>query len=216
MIVVIQCAARKRENAGYLTRSDGRHVMFVADPLVAPPRDDVVYARPDDVGDSGKSFRSELIGYNESGKNPFNLLPAAKLYSHECYHGVTDRYGIENAYILSAGWGLLSASFLTPCYDITFSAMAEPYKRRRKQDRYLDFCMLPADVDEPIVFFGGKDYLPLFCDLTHHVRSPRIVFYNSANPPSAPNCKLVRFQTTTRTNWHYECVSSVLTGRTSI
>ena len=36
MIFVIQCAARKNPDAGYLRRRDGRKVMFVADPGAAP------------------------------------------------------------------------------------------------------------------------------------------------------------------------------------
>jgi hypothetical protein len=43
-------------------------------------------------------------------------------------------------------------------YDITFTARAEPYKKRRKSDRYNDLSMLTQDVREPILFFGGKDY----------------------------------------------------------
>jgi hypothetical protein len=64
---------------------------------------------------------------------------------------------------LSAGWGLIRTDFLTPCYDITFSQSAEGYKRHRKADRYQDFRTLPARSDEDIVFFGGKDYVRLFC-----------------------------------------------------
>jgi hypothetical protein len=55
----------------------------------------------------------------------------------------------------------------------------------RKTDRYDDFHMLPADTDDEIVFFGGKDYLPLFCKLTAPIRSTKTVFYNSGNPPRA-------------------------------
>jgi len=36
MIVVIQCAARKRSDAGYLKSPDGRPVIFVADAVSAP------------------------------------------------------------------------------------------------------------------------------------------------------------------------------------
>ncbi len=36
MIVVIQCAARKRPDAGHLKSTDGRQVIFVADPDSAP------------------------------------------------------------------------------------------------------------------------------------------------------------------------------------
>ena len=113
-------------------------------------------------------------------------------------------------YILSADWGLISAGFLTPYYDITFSPSAEAYKRRRKAVRYQDFCMLPISTDEPMAFFGGKDYVPLFCALTKLVKAQRTVFYNSTKPPAAAGCALKRFDTRTKTNWHYECAKSFL------
>jgi hypothetical protein len=122
---------------------------------------------------------------------------------------------LGNLFILSAGWGLIAADFLTPYYDITFSQSAEGYKRRRKSDRYDDFRMLPHDTDEDIVFFGGKDYLPLFCSLTSAIRTTKTVFYNSAQRPQVTGCALKRFDTTTRTNWHYECANAFLDGAVS-
>jgi hypothetical protein len=119
-------------------------------------------------------------------------------------------------YVLSAGWGLIRADFLVPQYDITFSQSAEDYKRRRKTDRYDDFCTLPVETDGNILFFGGKDYLPLFCALTKAVRGRKIVFYNSATAPRLSGCVLRRFDTTTRTNWHYECANAFLNGDTRV
>ena len=100
--------------------------------------------------------------------------------------------------------------------DITFSPSADKYKRRRKNDRNDDLCMLPADNAEPVVFFGGKDYVSLFCSLTKRVNGQRHVFYNSANTPDAPGCLLKRFNTTTRTNWHYECAKAFIKGEIGI
>jgi hypothetical protein len=77
-----------------------------------------------------------------------------------------DRFGVEKVYILSAGWGLIRADFLTPYYDITFSQQAERWKRRRKADRYEDFRMLSDDAADDIACVGGKDYLKLFGALT--------------------------------------------------
>ena len=66
----------------------------------------------------------------------------------------------------AAGWRLISASFLTPNYDITFSMVnpAERYKRRRKKDVCLDQRDLPNSTEEPIFFFGGKDYARSFAN----------------------------------------------------
>lgn len=121
--------------------------------------------------------------------------------------------GLDHVYILSAGWGLVKSDFLTPYYDITFSQSArgaDAYKRRKKTDKYCDLSMLPDDTDEEIAFFGGKYYVPLFCTLTSKARSRRTIFYSADQAPQAPGCAVVKFETTTRTNWHYECVKASL------
>jgi len=213
VIVVIQCAARKRPDAGYLETRNGRRVLFVADPSAAPAQDSLLYARPDDIAEGRGSWRDELVAYNKNpGRNPLGLLPAFELYQNEAYRRLADKVGTQKLYILSAGWGLIGATFLTPSYDITFTAQADPYKKRRKSDRYNDLSMLTQDEQEPILFFGGKDYLPLFARLTDHVRSERIVFFNSARAPQVDGGRAFRFRTTTRTNWHYECVDAFLSG----
>ncbi len=213
MIVVIQCAARKRPGAGCLSSASGKHVIFVADPKTAPADGNHIYTRPDDPCDAGTSWRDLLLKYNEQAcDNPLGLYPAYRLYGNPVYERLVDRFGLQKAYILSAGWGLIRADFLTPYYDITFSASAERYKRRRKTHRYYDFRMLSDHADEEILFFGGKDYLPLFCSLTAAIKTGRTVFYNSVRAPQATGCVLKRFETSTRTNWHYECANAFLDG----
>jgi hypothetical protein len=213
MIVVIQCAASKRHDAGHLMTDSGNPVLLVADPHCAPATPAFVYARPDDPSDRGMSWRQVLLKYNERpAGNPLGLYPAWRLYENRTYERLVDSFGIQNVYILSAGWGLISGGFLTPQYNITYSQSAEGYKRRRKGERYEDFRMLPDQADDDIVFFGGKDYLPLFCSLTNAVRGRKTVFYNSQRVPEAPGCRLERFETTTRTNWHYECANALLDG----
>jgi hypothetical protein len=155
-----------------------------------------------------------LIEYNhDPGNNPLGLYPAFKLYEKDVYRRIVDHFGLPNVYILSAGWGLIRADFLTPHYDITFSQRADHYKRRRKTERYEDFRMLPSETEEHIVFFGGKDYLPLFSALTTGIHAPKTVFYNSASMPSGQGCELRRFETSARTNWHYECANAFIDGR---
>jgi hypothetical protein len=213
MIVVIQCAASKRAGAGHLQTPRGKPILFVAKPGLAPRACDFAYARPDDDSGDGQSWRQVLLRYNEApGNNPQGLLPAYELYAKETYRLLVGHFGINNVFVLSAGWGLINASFLTPAYDITFSAAAEPHKRRKKGDQYRDLQMLPADSTEEIVFLGGKDYLSLFCSLTSGLRCQKTVFYNSVSPPDAPGCSLLRFATTTRTNWHYECADRLING----
>lgn len=212
MIVVIQCAATKVANAGHLVMADGKLVTFVAHPEIAP-KDGKLYARPDDDAGESRSWREVLIAYNREPRgNPLGLLPAYCLYKNAVYGRLVDKLGIDNVYILSAGWGLIRSDFLTPYYDITFSNAqnVERYKRRRKADQYKDIRMLPDSTDEGILFFGGKDYLPLFCKLTSKVKTRRKVFYNAAEVPQTPGCETVKFETHTRTNWHYECAIAFL------
>lgn len=211
MIVVIQCAASKQPNAGHFCADDCRRVLFVAQPAMAPPSDRTHYARPDDLSDADASWREELMRYNANPQdNPLGLLTAIALYTHPTYTRLAKKIDADRLFILSAGWGLLPASFLTPNYDITFSPQAEPYKRRLRTDPYRDFAPLPDDDNAPMVFFGGKAYVPLFARLTRTHRGPRTVFFNSPRPPDAPGCRLQRFVTTTRTNWHYECADAWL------
>jgi hypothetical protein len=213
VIIVIQCAASKRADAGHLMSASGKRVIFVANPGVAPADPTYEYARPDDPSGSGLSWRQVVLRYNEEqGNNPLGLFPAWQLYENNIYGRLANRFGLQKVYILSAGWGLIRADFLTPYYDITYSHSAEAYKRRTKADRYQDFQMLPDQTDEEIRFFGGKDYLPLFCSVTDAIRSRKIAFYNSAQVPQGSGCTLERFNTPTRTNWHYKCANDFLDG----
>ena len=218
-IVVIQCAGRKRPTAGHLKSSDGRNVIFVAKPDEAPKDAPYVYAHPDGTDASGESWREKLLQYNrEPTDNPLGLLPAWQLYKPRGYQAYEQLHGIcgsENLFILSAGWGLIRADFLTPYYDITFSNAqnVDKYKRRGKRVTYDDLTMLPDDATNPVVFFGGKDYVNLFCELTRQAQGTRHVFYNAANPPSAPGCRLHKFDTRTKTNWHYEAAREFAEGR---
>jgi hypothetical protein len=214
MRIVIQCAATKSPQAKRFRTEDGRSVLFVAEPAIAPPEPNILYARPDDPAGHGQSWRLVLLTYNASRtENPVGLLPAYRLYQNAVYQRLVSKFGPTKVYILSAGWGLVSAEFLLPDYDITFSSMAPRFKRRRKSDPYQDFCMLPNDPDE-IAF--GKDYLPLFLSLTKEVSAPKTVFFNSSFPPkTAPGYRMVRYATATRTNWHYECANDLIDGRLS-
>lgn len=217
MNVVIQCAAGKRPDAGTLLDRKGRSVSFVAVPPLAPPTPGMVVARPDDYSDDGRTWREQLHEYNDEGRsNRLRLLPAYELYANELYRGLVKRFGIAHVFILSAGWGLVSADFLLPAYDITFSSSAEPWMRRGKKDRYHDFQMIPDDGNE-IVFLGGKSYLTQFCTLTARLQGRKSVFFNSSIGPDLPiGFRAVRYVTSTRTNWHYECARDLVSGRVAL
>lgn len=218
MKIVIQCAARKNATPpglGFRT-ADGKPIQFVANPALAPLDGKTVYVHPDDKADEHFTWRERLLNYNKADPaNPLGLKLAYKLYDNKAYANLVKRFGLENVFILSAGWGLISADFFTPHYDITFSAArnVKPHCRRRKQDSYADICQLPDDGDS-IAFLGGKDYLPLFSRLASKVRGDKIVFFNSDVPPAhAPGFRFKRYQTDQKTNWHYSCAEALIDGR---
>ena len=230
MIVVIQCAATKNRTGRFKTE-DGRDILFVADPTRDPDDKGKIYKRPDDLTGSGLSYREELVKYNRDHQSdpaggPYGFFPAYKLYSPRydphIYTKLVERFGIQNVFILSAGWGLIDADFLTPNYDITFrkGKCDELYKFRDKHDHYDDLSRLPVDSNGPIVFLGGKDYVPLFCRLTKGAKSERIVFYyyngRSDNPPDAPGCSMRRFKSKNLRNWFYECAIALIRGNITI
>ena len=143
---------------------------------------------------------------------PWDLLPAWQLYSRPTYALLANHYGVDRFYILSAGWGLIRGDFLTPNYDITFSTArnVEKFKRRSPRANYHDFRMLPTDTTDQIVFFGGKGYVSLFCELTAGTRGRRSIFY-AGSKPHAPGCTLSRFGQPF-TNWHYQCAENFVQG----
>jgi hypothetical protein len=214
MKVVIQCAARKRPDAGTFMTADGRRVLFVGDPGGAPHIPAHLYACPDDTSDDGRSWRARLLDYNRNPSgHPLEFLPAWQLYEHDTYGRLVRHFGVERVFILSAGWGLIPANFLTPSYDITFTGSADEWKRRRKEHSYQDFSLMPDD-GETTVFLGGKEYQPLFFRLTAGMTEPRVVFFRSAAAPDIPSgFTAVRYETATRTNWHYECARDLVAGR---
>ena len=140
------------------------------------------------------TWRDVLVRYNkESSENALALRSAYQLYANYTYQALVAKFGMGKIYILSAGWGLIAASFMTPHYDVTFAANAESWKRRKKNEPYSDFSMLPTDPEEQLLFLGGKDYVPLFSQLTKLVRPTRMVFYNSACPTRSaglPACEI--------------------------
>ena len=225
MIVVMQCAKTKQPDAGLMRTQAGQPVKFVARPDIAPPGHEhpnlcppgvaepqpLLYARPDDVADTGKTWRQELVAYNQahtagssgatgsnspSSNNPLGLLPAGLLYKNKTYRLLLDTFGTDSFYIFSAGWGLVRSDYMIPDYRITLSPGAsgpDLFQRRLRTDPYADFNMLPADTAEPVLYLGSKVYVPLFCQLTQAIPAQRIVYYNAKEPPVAPNCELRKY-----------------------
>lgn len=224
MNIVIVCADGKEDHAGYLRQQDGRKVKFVADPDSAcraesSCNESYVYARPDDISDVGVSWTETLHQYNETPEyNPLGLLPAWELYSNPTYKYLARKHGTERLYILSGAWGLISATFLTPMYNITFSTgkHVKLYQRRKAEDCYGKFCRLPANTVEPVVFFGGKDYVDFFCSLTSDIKAKRYIFHKSHDAPSDPGCQPIKFKPKHQGVWYYECARAFIDGDISL
>lgn len=216
--VVIVCSSRKDPEAGHMMTKKKHPIKFVADPKEANKtcrKNSLVYAHPDDDAGAGHSWRESLCEYNrkyclDPSSNTSGLFPAWQLYADPTYSKLVSTFGIQNVFILSAGWGLISADFLTPNYDITFSKNAakdSPWVLRQEADNYKDLMMLPRDTDKPVIFLGGKEYVPFFNRLTKDIKSKRIVFYYSTKPPDTRGrrVRLFQFHTHYPRNWYYEC-----------
>lgn len=217
MKIVIQCAGDKKDG-GYFRTPDRQTVNFVAHPELVPAskRQADLVARPDDLAADGRTWRDLVRDYNvntQDAGNPLGLWPAYRLYRNGIYGRLVERFGLENVFILSAGWGLIPADFLTPNYDVTFSNSADAWQRRRHADRYSDFSYLPSIAVGGVVFFGGKDYVPLFLRLTSSLPDERLIFFNSQIERTVPGCRFVRYDTSARTNWHYACADKFASGQ---
>ena len=212
--VVIQCAGGKNPKAGCFRARGDQRVVFVARPDEAPPKPGVVYARPDDMSDDGCStWRARLLAYNdESSEDELELLPAYQLYARQEYRDLVEAFGPDRVFILSAGWGLIRSEFLTPYYDITFSNAAPRYKKRGRSEPYADFCQLPKDNPEPILFLGGLDYQSLFENLTADVEAEKIIFHYSDAISRSNSFTYVKYETPTGRYWHYLCARDLMAG----
>lgn len=214
MKLIIQCAGGKKKTAGCLKTTDNQNILFVGNPNIAKETGDYVYHSPKDITDNNITWSRELSNYNNQDTNYLNLLPAYELYNNSIYKKLVGKFGIKNVFILSAGWGLIRADFLTPNYNITFSngkKIKAEFKRDKKEN-YPDLCHVPLDSTDDLLFLGGINYQPLFDKLTSSYRGKRIVFYSSANLPKLKHCSFVKFETKQRTNWHYSCAQKLLDG----
>ena len=213
MKAVIQCCASKRDRPW---RWQGKPVRFVAHPDLYERSEGALCFLPDDpVPGYPYTWRQGLVAYNRIGKNPDGLCRAGDLYEQPAYGQLVEACGWEDTYILSAGWGLVRADYFLPWYDITFSARAAPGQRRRRADRYHDFNQLAgADLDpeERIYFFGGKDYLPLYYQLTRGLPGQKVIYHTAKSLRRQEGYRYIEYGKSF-TNWHYRCVKDFVAGR---
>jgi len=216
MRIVIQCAGKKHESAGRLKNASGVRVVFVAHPeKCTQTQSSLRYYRPDDeVGTGLGTWREYLARYNQQSLNPDGLFRAAKLYKPTVYQALVERYGWQNVFILSAGWGLIRSDFLTPYYDITFSNQGAPWSKRRSSDRFQDFNHLRnsgISPDETVYFFGGKDYLPLYYFLTQSIAARKVIYHSQDSLTHRQGYEYLPYRSFT--NWHYSCAQDFMADK---
>ncbi len=216
-VVVIQGGEDKVASAGHMVLPDGRPVVFVAEPGVAPSDPGTAYRRPDDRADGIQTFRDALVAYNGTPEdNPLGLLPAWRLYEDDAYRTLAEGVEPENLFILSAGWGLIESDFLTPTYDITFSNGVATYKRRRPRDSYNDLRRLPSEGTSRVVFAGGADYIPLFLELTEGIATERIVYHHANRVPLASDAQFVPVESDDTNDWHLQWARDYAAGKVAL
>jgi hypothetical protein len=213
MKIVIQCAGSKFENAGRLTTPSGEKVLFAAHPERYNLQGKCY--RPDDNREGTDStWRSYLESYNQRGLNPNRLLPAGDMYKPPIYKALVNKFGAQNVFILSAGWGLVRSDYLLPYYNITFSNQGEPYSKRRPSDRFEDFNQLSDSYihpEETIYFFGGQSYLPLYCNLTHNIAVRKVIYHSQGSTYQLQGYVCIPYRGFT--NWHYACAQDFIADR---
>lgn len=224
MKIVMPCAKSKYPIEGgdyirFMRDKYGKPVIFVDNPKQAPKSRNLRYVSPTCNYDDNMTFQDRLRSYNDEfmsdGYNPFNLLPAYKLYAIPIYEALvrSEKYGKDGVYILAAPWGIVRADFLLPMYDLTFSEV-EKYKKRAQDDTYKnkDFCHLNNNSNETLSFIGINKYIKPFYRLTQKYSGKRVIYFNSEFPYNS--YKDVEFVKCARVKkgrkWHYQCARKKL------
>jgi hypothetical protein len=215
--IIIQCSGSKNGEPWTVSGLNGIKVKFVSHPNPCEVTPGLELFRPDDVvPDHITTWRQYLSDYNKRKDNPDYLLKAGDLYQDKTYRILIDKFGWENVYILSAGWGLIRSDFLLPYYDITFSHLADKCVRRYKSDIYQDYNQLkkePIHTDNEVYIFVGLDYHPLLNKLTENIPIKKYIFHKSKSLPRKTGFEYIYYRTNRVTNWHYSCAQDFANGK---
>ncbi|MBC6445165.1 MAG: hypothetical protein GDA50_07040 [Alphaproteobacteria bacterium GM202ARS2] len=232
MIVVIQCSKRMT-GEGYWReggKKDGKEIWFVAEPDEDSHKDSGgrIVKKPGSFveGSEKTTYLEALLEYNrefkKSGKNPCGLLHAWELcvphYPRNIYERLFQKYE-KNLYILSSGWGLIRADFLTPKYNLTFSYTdVKAYECRKHKDGYDgDLRCLPLKPKEPCVFFAAQTSLEQLEFLTRNVKGEKYLFYNLQDVPDMPGFILEKYDRPShKTSWQYTCAKRFMAKEITI
>lgn len=174
-----------------------------------------------DANVPGQNIKIRDLIFNEQDNPHTALHPAYFLYNHLPYMELYNYFG-DNLYIQSAGWGIVRSRFKLPEYNITFSQNADPENRRgmENENNFHDFNHLADDLraekneNDKLVFIGTKHYIPQFWNLTNELPNPKVIYLRNGVgvQPWIPEEYFVRYETLTRTNWHYELARSIING----
>ncbi len=225
MKVIIQCCSGKEEK--YIT-FNGKPIKLVSDPdKKCDKSDSFEYYRPDsEIVNNQITWRDIVELCNKKDQQPYGLLKAVFLYkprnNPHIYRDIAnfpDLCGLKNFFILSAGWGLVRGDYFLPSYDITFNKEALPCSQRDyKKDRgkFHDFNHLKEckiNEHENIYFFGAKDYLPFYYDLTKDISGRKVIYYKSEKTKKEKGYVYIKYDKKINTNWHYSCVKDFIAGQ---
>jgi hypothetical protein len=211
-IPVLVCSSRKTKD---WFSYKGQAVKFAAAPQKAP-KDAFTYYRPDDqIPGENRTWRDLVLEQNYPG-----LVPAYRLYSRDIYRDFYREFD-NRFYILSAGWGIIRASFKIPAYNITYSTAPKTPEHARRTDDcgWKDINHLKKDCegldgDSKIILFAGSDYAPHFCAMTESIRYRKKIVYNSEKARRMseqwPDFEYAPFQTPNKSSWVYEAAGNFL------
>jgi len=214
-IPVLSCSGSK--NKEWFNYKDKQPVIFVASPDEAtknPPSsapNGTLYCEPDGkIINTEKTWR-ELV----KEQNHPDLVPAYELYKNDIYYKLFNEYD-RYFYIISAGWGIIRASFKLPFYNITYSNQAKvpKYSRRTYNMKWNDFNHLLEDSNDfddnsVIILFSGKDYIEPFCKMTRSIKKRKIIKYIAENIIEKEGYEYEEYYKN-GTNWQYEAAKDFL------
>ena len=87
---------------------------------------------------------------------------------------------------------------------------------RRENDSWRDYNHLRdagLRPDEPVHFFGGRDYLPLYYRLADDLPGRKVI-HHKADPPRWAGYDYEAYMGPANTNWHYSAAEAFIRSRT--
>ena len=217
MKIVIGCSKNKIADPFVY---NGKEIEFTAYPKKAT-KENCDFFHPDDIiTQRGISWR-DLVEQLQHEENN-NLVASCKIYKRKIYKDLYNKFG-DNLLIFSAGWGIITAQYRIPCYDISFSSNSPSYSKRLKTSIFQDHNHLIGTADnENIVLIAGYEYALAFCKITKNLKNKKIIFYKNRNLlknnefVERDDFEFIYYQTTINTNWQYDLAKRLISNSIEI